>query len=101
MKIRYDHKGKYYTQFESKNEIEALIQTQNQRIQGRIHIHPDHRLLDELNTSPPFLAVTEARILQSEIPLKTDFIAIQKCSILWVVPIEEINEGPIHGHYRS
>jgi hypothetical protein len=96
MSIRYNHKGKYFTEIETKIRIEAIIQTTQQRIQGTLHIHPDRRLLDELNEPPEFLAVTGARICESNDPIQTGFLAIHKRHILWVTPIEDVIQEDAH-----
>ncbi len=96
MSIRYNHKGKYFTDIETKIRIEVIVQTTKQRIYGTFHIHPDRRLLDELNEPPEFLAVTEARVYESNDQIETGFLAIHKKHILWVTPIEDLIPEEAH-----
>lgn len=96
MSIRYNHKGKYFTDIETKIRIEAIVQTTDERIHGTLHIHPDRRLLDELNEPPEFLAVTEAKICRGDEQIHTGFLALQKKLILWVTPMEDLAPEQAH-----
>jgi hypothetical protein len=89
MSARYDSKGKYFTQIVPKTPLKILIQTATNQIRGTAHIHPDHRLLDELNDRSGFLPITNATIIESESEREVKFIAIQKTQIVWATPLEE------------
>jgi hypothetical protein len=89
MSIRYDHKGKYFTEVKRKEPVRARIQTADAQIIGTIHVHPENRLLDEINHRDLFLPVTDAVIDRSENRIQTSFIAINKEQIIWMVPLEE------------
>jgi len=89
MSIRYDHKGKYFTEVQRKEPVRARMQTRNALITGTIHVHPDHRLLDEINLADPFLPVTDAVLKQGEETLTTSFLSVNKNQIEWLVPLED------------
>ena len=89
MTIRYDDKGKYFTEVIRKTPIPSIIQTQNYRIIGNIHASPDHRLIDELNTSPPFIAITDARVIGTKGEIETPFLVINKSQIEWIHPEDQ------------
>jgi hypothetical protein len=96
MQDTFEEKGKIYTQVVTKSPIKAIIQTTTNRISGNIHVRPDDRLKDALDTSAHFLAVTDASIQDKdgiEMILRANFMAINLSQILWVVPEEEIITG--------
>ena len=88
MSLHYDDKGKFYTEYISKNSVEALIQTVTNRIKGFIHIRNEERISDELNQSAQFLAVTEATIydLNGLELYRSPFLAINRDQIVWLAP---------------
>lgn len=87
-KVRYGPRGKYFTDVIRKQPQPVLIETEHGRIEGVIHVHPDHRLLDEINDGPPFLAITEARVHQGKDVIECPFLALNRERVLWVVPSE-------------
>ncbi len=89
MKVRHDPKGKYFTPVVRKTPVPAVIETLHGRIYGVVHVGPDHRLIDEMNSPEPFLAVTEARILSAEGEHRTAFLSLNKRHILWITPKED------------
>lgn len=91
-KVRYGPRGKYFTDVVPKDPQPVVITTSYGRIEGVIHVHPDHRLLDEINDGPPFIAITDARIEQPDGVIEAEFLALNRSQVLWVVPQEE-NEG--------
>jgi hypothetical protein len=95
MTINYDEKGKYYTDIISKVAVEARIQTTNHFIEGKIHVCHDTRLKDELDRDEPFLAVTEARIFNTDhlLLFRTQFIAVQRNQVIWITTEEDIEKG--------
>ena len=96
MQDTFEKKGKIYTQVVTKSPIKAIIQTTTNRISGNIHVRPDDRLKDALDTSDHFLAVTDASVQDKdgkEMILRANFMAINLSQILWVVPEEEIITG--------
>jgi hypothetical protein len=89
-----DPKGKFFTAVIHKRSVAAKIQTPTHLIEGRLHVHPDDRVSDELNREEPFLAVTDARLLSSdgrEVD-HSSFISINKKHIIWLAPADESAE---------
>lgn len=96
MYTQFEEKGKIFTQKITKEQKKVIIQTSKQKILGTIHIQMDNRLIDELNESIQFLAITDANIFDSEnnVIHQSDFLSINTSQIIWVLPIEdEIIEG--------
>jgi hypothetical protein len=88
MTVHYSSRGKYFTDVVRTSQLPVTIETPGGRIRGNLHLRPENRLIDELNDSPPFLAVTEARILTQDGDTETDFLSLNKNQILWVLPEE-------------
>jgi hypothetical protein len=99
MSLHYDDKGKFYTEYVSKNAVNAIIQTLTYRITGKIFIRVGERVSDALNQSDPFLAVTEATIFDNagELAYKSDFITVNRDHIIWVMPEEAAHPGAEEG----
>lgn len=91
MVLEYDEKGKLFTEFISKDKILSHIQTVTDHIRGCVHVRKGERLSDEINKANLFLAVTNAEIynLEGEILYTSDFLAINREHIVWLMPIEE------------
>lgn len=83
-----DDKGKIFTEVVTKIPVAVTIQTVTHRLLGNIHVRPDERLKGELDRDEPFLAVTEASILDSEgkTVRRADFLAVRRDQIVWVLP---------------
>ena len=92
MTIRFDDKGKFFTEVISKEAVPVIIQTLTHRIQGRIHVRPGERLKDAINQAEPFFAVTEATILNAtgETLYHSDFLAVHREQIIWMVPEDQL-----------
>jgi hypothetical protein len=90
-----DEKGKIFTQVMKKKKQPALIQTATSLFSATIHLHPDNRLSDELNSSEKFLSVTDARLLDSrqKVAAKYPYLAIQVSQIVWITPLGDSKEG--------
>ncbi|MEA4907591.1 MAG: hypothetical protein GYA17_12605 [Chloroflexi bacterium] len=88
----FEEKGKIFTQIISKTPVEVYIQLENYHIRGNIHTRPEDRIKDEVNLPERFLAVTDATIFsaQGEALQRTNFIAVNREHILWVVPVSDI-----------
>jgi hypothetical protein len=98
MSLEFNEKGKYFTDIISKSTVSAIIQTTTHRIEGFIHIRLDGRLKDELDRSETFLAVTDAKVLNSEggVLYQVDFLSVSRHQIVWVIPNgESTNFGDI------
>lgn len=98
MSLEFNEKGKYFTDIISKTAVPAVIQTSLHRIEGSIHIRMDERVKDELDRNEPFLAVTNAKIFDSNgaVLYETDFMTVSRSQIIWVIP----NEDPTTGEQK-
>lgn len=92
----YDDKGKIFTQVITKKPVDVIIQTTSHQITGKLHIRPEDRIKDELNSNEQFLAVTDATILDDKgNPLhQCSFLSINRSHIIWLIPIEDPEERP-------
>lgn len=99
MSIRFDEKGKFFTDVISKDTIPVVIQTIKQRIHGNLHIRPDQRLKDEINIGDQFIAITDGKIYSDEQDLlyKCDFFAINRDHIVWILPEAEVVDTQLDG----
>jgi hypothetical protein len=91
MGLRYDEKGKFFTEFISKTEISVTIQTATNLVRGFVYVRKGERLSDELNSSGYFLPVADATIfdVNGEKRYKCEFLAIHRDHIIWLMPEEE------------
>jgi hypothetical protein len=94
MITQFEEKGKIFTPKITKDQREVIIQTTTQKIRGFFHVQMDLRLLDELNESNHFLALTDVEILDANenVIYKSNFLAINTDHIIWVLPSDEIIE---------
>ena len=99
MTIRFDEKGKFFTDVITKDSVAVVIQTAGFIIHGKVHVRPNERLKDELNANEQFLAVTEAIVFDSDGAEKyrSDFISVNRDRIVWVLPVEELDEEQAGG----
>jgi hypothetical protein len=90
-----DPKGKKFTNVITKIGLPVIIQTLAHRIEGTLHLQPKFRLMDELNNSDQFVAVTDAKVvnLKGEILYETKFMTVNKHEIVWILPTDEIKNG--------
>jgi len=93
MATEIDERGKRFTEQVSKIPTKVVIQTTHGRIEGMVHVHPEHRLSDELNQSAPFVAVTSATISEPEGSRSVPFVAVARHHVLWVIPVEGSGES--------
>jgi len=93
MGIRFDDKGKFFTEIISKEAVPVIIQTLTHRINGYLHVRPETRLKDEINQTELFLAVTEADVYDfaGNLLYRTDFLALNREAIIWIVPEDQLN----------
>ena len=91
MNIRYDDKGKFFTDVITKDAVPSIIQTLVSRIQGNMHVRINERVKDELNRGEQFLALTDVVVfnLQGEKIREAEFMLINRDHILWIIPDEE------------
>lgn len=96
MSMEYDEKGKIFTDIVSKHPLPVLLQTTQQLVRGSIHVRAGERMKDALDDGEPFLAVTDAVILDGhggEL-YRAPFLAILRSQIVWAMPQEDEKEGP-------
>lgn len=91
MGLRYDEKGKFFTEFISKTEIPVTIQTNTNLVRGFVYARKGERLSDELNSSGYFIPVADATIFDAngEKRYKCDFLAVHRDHIIWLMPESE------------
>jgi hypothetical protein len=89
MAIRVDENGKVFTDIVNKTQVDVVIQTLEGQLYGTVHLQPDHRLIDELNDDPAFLAVTNVRRSGRQ---ESAFLALNKAHILWIAPEADLSD---------
>jgi len=91
MNIRYDDKGKFFTDIITKDTVPAIIQTLVTRIQGNMHVRINERVKDELNRGEQFLAITDVNIfnLQGQKIYDAEFLLINRDHVIWIIPDDE------------
>ena len=94
MTIEYDDKGKIFTDIVSKVAIYATIQTTTHMLRGRIHVRRDQRIIDELDLSEDFLALTDVSVLgaDGQMLFQGPFLAVRRSHIVWVIPEQKSGE---------
>ena len=95
MGLRYDEKGKFFTELITKTEIPVTIQTHTSLIMGFVYVRKGSRLSDELNNSGYFIPVAEATIYDAtgEKRYHGKFLAVHRDQIIWLLPdSEELGE---------
>jgi hypothetical protein len=93
---RIDHNGKVFTDQVRKQKVVSIIQTPSTRIRGVLFTDYDGRLKDNLNDkSEEFIAVGDADLLAPDgrVINHTDFIAVNKRHIEWVMPAEAAEQS--------
>lgn len=91
MTIEFDDKGKIFTDVVSKTEVEALVQTTQHLVRGKVHVRQDDRLKDELDRDELFLAMTSASVFDADGKElhRTHFLAVRRTQIVWVMPVDD------------
>jgi hypothetical protein len=97
MNAQFDEKGKIFTNVISKLPIPVTIQTTTHRIHGELYVRPEERLMDELNSSGQFLAVTNATIFDTESHelYRCSFLTLSLRQIVWLIPDNELGTDPM------
>lgn len=92
MTIEFDDKGKFFTDIISKEAVPSTLQTTTHLIRGKIYIHRETRLKDELDMNEKFLAITDASVLapDGQELYQTKFMVVQCSKIVWVIPDSEM-----------
>jgi hypothetical protein len=103
MVIRYDDKGKFFTEVVSKENVPVIVQTTTNRIEGFMHVRSGYRIKDELNSEDQFIAITEANIFgaQGDVEYQTDFLAVNIQEVIWVMPDNRIKEPPAETEIKA
>src|SRR3989304_7328407 len=94
MTVKFDDKGKFYTEVISKDPIKSVIQTITHQIQGTVFVKQGDRLIDELNSSEKFIAVTDAVVynLIGKQIASSQFLTVNCNHIIWLLPQQETPE---------
>jgi hypothetical protein len=90
-------KERGFRPFVNTNQYPVVIQTVNNRIHGNLHTRENERIKDALNSNEVFIAITNVQIFDSTgtISLRnSDFLAINRSNIIWVVE-EKPPTGPL------
>jgi hypothetical protein len=71
--------------------IEVIIQTDVQRIHGKLPIRPQKLLGEDPNDVPQFLKVTDGRVLSDgkEASLSFDVLMVNRDHIVWILPLKD------------
>ena len=88
----FDEKGKIYTDIIQKQATWVTIQLPQSRVHGAIFVRNNERIKEALDDTGPFLALTQVEILSvngSQVEQKTNFLAVNKSQIIWVMPDAE------------
>jgi hypothetical protein len=95
MVIPFDDKGKIFTRVITKRPFPVIIQTTRQVIRGTIHVRPSERVIDEINNSEKFIAVTAAVVsdLDGNLLYESSFITLNRDQIVWLIPLDEIQSN--------
>jgi acetyl esterase/lipase len=100
---RVDERGKVFTPRIRKVSVEVEVFAIDGRIHGYMHVAPDQRVKDLLNSPDEyFLAVTDATIMrdgESE-ARKANFVAVNKNHVISVIPINEPRPIPSEDGYQ-
>jgi hypothetical protein len=96
MALEYDEKGKFYTDVIKKEVVLTQLQTPTFRIRGYVHVREGERLSDEINRDILFIAVTHAEIydLAGEQLYTSEFLAVNREQIVWLMPVEDSESTP-------
>ena len=91
MGIRYNERGKYFTDVIPKRPVKAIIQTVSHLVRGVVYVHPEKRLKDELEKTEKFLAVTNAQVFDNKgkVLYQSNFLAINITHVVWLIPDEK------------
>jgi hypothetical protein len=101
MSLHYDEKGKFFTDYITKDTIRAVIQTATHRIEGTLYVRAGERVLDMLNRSDKYIALTDTEIfdLAGEKIASCEFLALNVDLVIWLKPEEPMprddNQGDV------
>ncbi|MFO8036913.1 MAG: hypothetical protein R6U57_09845 [Anaerolineales bacterium] len=88
-------KGKTVPEGGMEEPLEVIIQTDVQRVHGKLHIRPPQRLEDDLSDVPQFLTVTDGRVLSDgkESSLSFDVLMVNRDHVVWILPLKDREVG--------
>lgn len=105
MDVRTDDRGKFFTPRVTKESVAAAIRTADHMIVGQVHVRPDQRLKDELNSAHDrFIAVTDARVhnaLGSDLLFESSFLLVDARHVIFITPLEAIKDSESLGWARG
>ena len=87
--LRFDEKGKFFTTHVSKQLAWATIATTSNVFRGTLHLMPENRLKDELNSGERFIALTKAQVYAADgatLLYSVPVVVLNKEQIVWVMP---------------
>ncbi len=94
METRINDKGKYFTPRVNKQPVASLVRTDHHLMFGNVHIRPDERLKDELNSNRErFLAVTEARVYDAageKMLFESELLFVAYEHVVFITPVDVI-----------
>jgi hypothetical protein len=91
VKYQVDEKGKFFTAHVTKLRLPITVCVGNWIVEGTVHLKSDNRLKDELNDGETFIAITQARVWEtdSDKPLyEPEVLIVHKNQIIWIFPRE-------------
>ncbi len=103
MSIRYNDRGKFFTNVITKETVPAIMQTLVTSVQGDLHVRVNERVKDELNRGEQFLAVTNAVIydLKGQRLYETNFMLINRDHVVCIIPDDENTTYRQQGEKRT
>jgi len=97
MELHKQHQvASMYTNKIEKVGIKVVIETVNDLIVGEMHLRPRLRLIDELISGDPFLAVTDAIVYDKsgKSRYSTRFLSINRDFVIFISPWEDMENKP-------
>ena len=90
MSMRYNDKGKFFTDRITKDAVPAIIQTLAHRIEGDLYARLEERFIDALNKDEQFIAVTDAVVYNArgQQLYQSDFLVVNRDHVVWMIPKE-------------
>ena len=92
MSTKYDQEGKFFSHVIPKEALTVTIKTINSIITGEIYKKYDKGILDSLNISEQFLAITNAVLIDDSAPVEKSelipFMIVNRDHIVWIIPKE-------------